>query len=51
MQKPPLLKQALPGLELTAGPEACEALIVAYHTELTYDKLRDAGCCCNRTPV
>jgi HAD superfamily hydrolase (TIGR01450 family) len=37
------LRQALPGLELTADPEACEALIVTYDTELTYDKLRDAA--------
>jgi HAD superfamily hydrolase (TIGR01450 family) len=37
------LRQALPGLELTADPEVCEALIVTYDTELTYDKLRDAA--------
>ena len=30
------LRLALPGLELTADPEACEALVVAYDTELTY---------------
>jgi len=37
------LRQALPELRLTADPEACEALIVAYDTELTYDKLRAAA--------
>jgi len=37
------LRQALPELQLTADPDACEALIVAYDTELTYDKLRDAA--------
>jgi HAD superfamily hydrolase (TIGR01450 family) len=37
------LRQALPELRLTADPDVCEALIVAYDTELTYDKLRDAA--------
>ncbi len=37
------LRQALPELQLTADPDACEALIVAYDTELTYDKLRAAA--------
>jgi Predicted sugar phosphatases of the HAD superfamily len=37
------LRQALPELRLTADPDACDALIVAYDTELTYDKLRDAA--------
>jgi len=37
------LQQALPKLALTADPEACEALIVTYDTELTYDKLSDAA--------
>jgi HAD superfamily hydrolase (TIGR01450 family) len=37
------LRQALPELQLTTDPDACEALIVAYDTELTYDKLRDAA--------
>jgi len=37
------LREALPGLKLTTDPKACEALIVTYDTELTYDKLRDAA--------
>jgi HAD superfamily hydrolase (TIGR01450 family) len=37
------LRQALPELQMTADPDACEALIVAYDTELTYDKLQDAA--------
>ena len=37
------LRQALPELRLTADPDACEALIVAYDTELTYHKLRNAA--------
>src|SRR5450759_370269 len=37
------LRKALPELRLTADPDVCEALIVAYDTELTYDKLRDAA--------
>ena len=37
------LRGALPGLEPSADPEVCEALIVTYDTELTYDKLRDAA--------
>jgi len=37
------LRQALPGLELIADPEACEAPIVAYDTEPTYGKLRHAA--------
>ena len=44
------LLQALPGLELTADPEACEALIVTYDTELTYDKLRDAALLLQQNP-
>jgi HAD superfamily hydrolase (TIGR01450 family) len=44
------LRRALPGLELTADPEACEALIVAYDTELTYDKLRDAALLLQQKP-
>ncbi|MGA3198910.1 MAG: HAD-IIA family hydrolase [Halobacteriota archaeon] len=44
------LREALPGLELTADPEACEALIVAYDTELTYDKLRDAALLLQQNP-
>jgi 4-nitrophenyl phosphatase len=44
------VQQALPGLELTADPEACEALIVAYDTELTYDKLRDAALLLQQNP-
>jgi HAD superfamily hydrolase (TIGR01450 family) len=44
------LRQALPGLELTADPEACEALIVTYDTELTYDKLRDAALLLQQNP-
>jgi len=37
------LRQVLPELQITADPDACEALIVAYDTELTYDKLQDAA--------
>jgi HAD superfamily hydrolase (TIGR01450 family) len=44
------LQGALPGLELTADPEACEALIVTYDTELTYDKLRDAALLLQQSP-
>jgi HAD superfamily hydrolase (TIGR01450 family) len=44
------LRLALPGLELTADPEACEALVVAYDTELTYDKLRDAALLLQQNP-
>ena len=44
------LRQALPRLELTADPEACEALIVTYDTELTYDKLRDASLLLQQNP-
>ena len=44
------LRGALPGLELTADPEACEALIVTYDTELTYDKLRDAALLLQQNP-
>ncbi|MEI7827243.1 MAG: HAD-IIA family hydrolase [Euryarchaeota archaeon] len=44
------LRQALPELELTADPEACEALIVAYDTELTYNKLRDAAVLLQQNP-
>jgi HAD superfamily hydrolase (TIGR01450 family) len=44
------LRQALPELELTADPDACEALIVAYDTELTYDKLRDAAVLLQQNP-
>jgi 4-nitrophenyl phosphatase len=44
------VRGALPGLELTADPEACEALIVAYDTELTYGKLRDAALLLQQNP-
>jgi HAD superfamily hydrolase (TIGR01450 family) len=44
------LQQALPGLELTADPESCEALIVTYDTELMYDKLRDAALLLQQNP-
>ena len=44
------LRQALPGLELTADPESCEALIVTYDTELTYDKLREAALLLQQNP-
>ncbi len=44
------LRQALPGLELTADPEACQALIVTYDTELTYGKLRDAALLLQQNP-
>lgn len=44
------LRGALPRLELTADPEACEALIVTYDTELTYDKLRDAALLLQQNP-
>jgi HAD superfamily hydrolase (TIGR01450 family) len=44
------LRLALPGLELTADPEACEALVVAYDTELTYDKLRNAALLLQQNP-
>ncbi len=44
------LRQALPGLELTADPETCEALIVTYDTDLTYDKLRDASLLLQQNP-
>ena len=44
------VRQALPGLELTADPEACEVLIVTYDTELTYDKLRDAALLLQQNP-
>jgi 4-nitrophenyl phosphatase len=44
------LRKALPGLKLTADPEACEALIVTYDTELTYDKLRDAALLLQQNP-
>jgi HAD superfamily hydrolase (TIGR01450 family) len=44
------LQRALPGLELTTDPDTCEALIVAYDTELTYDKLRDAALLLQQNP-
>jgi HAD superfamily hydrolase (TIGR01450 family) len=44
------LRKALPGLKLTADLEACEALIVTYDTELTYDKLRDAALLLQQNP-
>ncbi|MGA2884913.1 MAG: HAD hydrolase-like protein [Halobacteriota archaeon] len=44
------LRKALPGLELTADPEACEALIVTYDTELTYEKLSDAALLLQQNP-
>ncbi len=44
------LREALPGLELTADPEACEALIVTYDTELTYEKLSDAALLLQQNP-
>ncbi|MGZ4846230.1 MAG: HAD-IIA family hydrolase [Halobacteriota archaeon] len=44
------LLQELPELRLTADPDACEALIVAYDTELTYDKLRDAAVLLQQNP-
>ena len=44
------LRMALPELKLTADPEACEALIVTYDTELTYDKLRDAALLLQQNP-
>jgi len=44
------LREALSGLELTADPEECEALIVTYDTELTYDKLRDAALLLQQNP-
>lgn len=44
------LRKALSGLKLTADPEACEALIVTYDTELTYDKLRDAALLLQQNP-
>jgi 4-nitrophenyl phosphatase len=40
----------LPGLELTADPGVCEALIVTYDTELTYDKLRNATVLLQQNP-
>ena len=44
------LRKALSGLKLTADPKACEALIVTYDTELTYDKLRDAALLLQQNP-
>jgi ribonucleotide monophosphatase NagD (HAD superfamily) len=44
------LQEALPGLVLTSEPEGCEALIVTYDTELTYDKLRDAALLLQQNP-
>ena len=44
------LLQALPRLQLTAAPDACEALIVTYDTELTYDKLRNAAVLLQQNP-
>jgi HAD superfamily hydrolase (TIGR01450 family) len=44
------LRQALPELTLTADPDACEALLVAYDTELTYDKLRNAAVLLQQSP-
>ena len=44
------VREALPGLELTADPEACEALIVAYDTEFTYEKLSDAALLLQQNP-
>ncbi|MGA3198904.1 MAG: HAD-IIA family hydrolase [Halobacteriota archaeon] len=43
------LREALPGLELTADPEA-EALTVTYDTELTYEKLSDAALLLQQNP-
>jgi 4-nitrophenyl phosphatase len=43
------VRHALRGLELTASG-ACEALIVAYDTELRYDKLRDAALLLQQNP-
>jgi HAD superfamily hydrolase (TIGR01450 family) len=44
------LRQALPELTLTADRDACEALIVTYDTELTYDKLRNAAVLLQKNP-
>jgi len=44
------LRGALPGLKLTADPEECEALIMTYDTELTYEKLRDAALLLQQNP-
>jgi HAD superfamily hydrolase (TIGR01450 family) len=37
------MQEALPELTLTAESTVCEALIVTYDTELTYDKLKNAA--------
>jgi HAD superfamily hydrolase (TIGR01450 family) len=44
------LRKALPELRLTADPDVCDALIVAYDTELTYDKLRHAAVLLQQNP-
>jgi HAD superfamily hydrolase (TIGR01450 family) len=44
------LRSSLPNLQLTADSDACEALVVAYDTELTYDKLRDAAMLLQQNP-
>jgi len=45
------VRQALPGLQLTADPDECEALVVAYDTELTYDKLQNAAVLLQQNPL
>ncbi|MGZ4932825.1 MAG: HAD-IIA family hydrolase [Halobacteriota archaeon] len=37
------LQAALPELELTHTPSGCEAVVVTYDTDLTYDKLKNAA--------
>jgi HAD superfamily hydrolase (TIGR01450 family) len=44
------LQKALPELTLTAETSVCEALIVAYDTELTYEKLKNAALLLQRNP-
>ncbi len=44
------LHQWIPDLQLTTDPDVCEALIVAYDTELTYDKLRNAAVLLQQSP-
>ena len=44
------VRQALPGLQLTADPDKCEALVVAYDTELTYEKLQNAAVLLQQNP-
>ncbi len=37
------LKAAIPGIKLNAGSSDCQAVVLAYDTELTYEKLRTAS--------